>query len=640
MWVVLVVDMLNKSHDQGRPAAYIQKQLEDLPAGLNELFHGILTRDTEHRDELLLCLQWVLFARRPLSPDELYCAIHVGTDPRLLSEWDHDDDQVELFILNSSKGLTEIIGTETRKRSKKKRKTDEVKTIKTVQFIHESVRDFLLKSGGLETLWPEVRGDFEGQSQDRLERCCMKYIAMDNVEELVRKLVAIPEPVRTLPDQISTHYSLAGWDVDYKIPFLRYATQNVLYHADAAAARGIHQREFLSRFPRSEWVVLHNCFEQYPVRHYSATVTLLYILAENDLPDLIHEHRSSNPGLSGLEVEKERYGTPLFAARATKSDKAALAILQDIAQAHPSIPELQDLCGRFASGTAVIESGRKFCFAENRALSYNAWLEDDDIVTPFLVSLAQVTGDRLDDLVHYDGHERETPLMWATKRGHEAMVRALLTCVSKVKVLPLSDAGDKIISFEKTLLHEAVIRKSEAIIKLLVGHGANLEAKDERGKTPLHWAAEMGSKTGVRALLKAGAQIEVGDCEDYTPLNRAATHNKWDIIRLLIKKGADIKTKARDECTPLHSAVLNRAKAAVETLLQKGAEIEARDNHGCTPLSLAASNGIQDVVELLLKHGASVSTQDTYSYGQCYGTGWQVSAPEVKRSGDYSVLEE
>ena len=85
MWVVLVVDILNTSHDEGRPPELLDKELEKLPDNLHALFQDILTRDEKHKDQLLLCLQWVLFARRPLSPKELYYAIHSGVSTDYLS---------------------------------------------------------------------------------------------------------------------------------------------------------------------------------------------------------------------------------------------------------------------------------------------------------------------------------------------------------------------------------------------------------------------------------------------------------------------------------------------------------------------------------------------------------------------------
>ena len=143
MWVVLVVDVLNVEYARGS-ISNVKRRLEEIPSGLSDLFKDLLRRDRVRMDELLLCLQWILFAKRPLRREEFYFAMEAGLHPDVdrgtewvPEPWDPDETTVEdmrRFVLSSSKGLAELT------RSKK---------APTVQFIHESVRDFLLKDGGL-----------------------------------------------------------------------------------------------------------------------------------------------------------------------------------------------------------------------------------------------------------------------------------------------------------------------------------------------------------------------------------------------------------------------------------------------------------------------------------------------------------
>lgn len=150
MWIVLVTGMLNREFDGGR-IHRLQKRIQEIPADLHKLFRNILTRDTSNREELLLCIQWVLFARKPLTPTELYFAVLSGVDPNVLLEWDRGattPETIAKYILDCSKGLTEI----TKSKSP------------TVQFIHESVRDFLLKENGLREVWSDLGVDFQAAS--------------------------------------------------------------------------------------------------------------------------------------------------------------------------------------------------------------------------------------------------------------------------------------------------------------------------------------------------------------------------------------------------------------------------------------------------------------------------------------------
>ncbi|CAH0028824.1 unnamed protein product [Clonostachys rhizophaga] len=124
MWVVLVVEILNKEFQRGRLFA-VRRKLETIPDKLGTIFRDMYLRTGMDRQELVLFLQWILFAKRPLTPIELYYGILFG-----LSDIEHseiltssiDNLSVEKFVLSSSKGLAEVTkGPEPR-----------------VQFIHET----------------------------------------------------------------------------------------------------------------------------------------------------------------------------------------------------------------------------------------------------------------------------------------------------------------------------------------------------------------------------------------------------------------------------------------------------------------------------------------------------------------------
>ena len=88
-------------------------------------------------DDLLLSLQWILFACRPLGTQEYYFAMISGLSRETLSLQINDcisNSDMERYVVSSSKGLAEVTSVEAQE---------------TVQFIHESVRDFLLKDKGM-----------------------------------------------------------------------------------------------------------------------------------------------------------------------------------------------------------------------------------------------------------------------------------------------------------------------------------------------------------------------------------------------------------------------------------------------------------------------------------------------------------
>ncbi|KAL8792151.1 MAG: hypothetical protein Q9195_005247 [Heterodermia aff. obscurata] len=341
LWVVLVVEILNKEHDSGRIRA-LRRRLREIPGDLNELFTDILTRDSHSRDELILCLQWVLFARQPLTPEQLYFAIISGSEPQDLSIWDPDElsiSDIKRFILNASKGLAETTTSKTPK----------------VQFIHESVKDFLVKQNGLGRIWSDLGSNFEGQSHERLKHCCVEYMNMDFNNLL--------ENSEDLPNASSDEAVKLRQQVKAALPFLEYATHHVLYHADMAEGLDVPQESFICEFQLTRWIWLKNLLEKYHVRRHTPATRLVYILAENDLPNLIKSHPSV---LSFFEQGDERYGCPLLAARVTSSERAVSAIVQACAASQPSDSQLSHLCQHFTHDREKIEKiGRDFQFPKN-----------------------------------------------------------------------------------------------------------------------------------------------------------------------------------------------------------------------------------------------------------------------------------
>ncbi|KAH0544912.1 hypothetical protein FGG08_000992 [Glutinoglossum americanum] len=559
MWVILVVRILNKEHDGGR-IHVLRQRLQEIPGDLHELFRDILTRDSHNRDELVLCVQWVLFSRQPLSPEEVYFAIISGVEPKILSKWDPDEtprDVIERFILNSSKGLAEITKSEIRK----------------VQFIHESVKDFLLKENGLGNIWPELGRNFQGRSHERLKNCCLNYMSIE-----VSTHLGLPKA--SLQKTVDFRQSATS-----AFPFLDYAVHNVLYHADVAAGCGIAQENLIQSFPLARWIKLNNLFEKYEVRRHTEDASLLYVLAEGNMPNLIRAHPSI---LSCFEVEKERYGPPLFAALATGSEEAVRTFVEaHVADQSPG-SWLHERCRQG-------EFGRDFKFSNRRTiLSYLAELGDKVIF-----ALALETGNFMPDSKDKNGR---TPLWHAAMNGHEAVVKLLLE-TGKADV----DSKDK---NGRTPLSWMAWNGNIDAVKLLLETGkADVNSKDKGGRTPLSWAAGAGRRPGkavVKLLLETGkANIDSGDKHGRAPLSWAASSGHTDAVKLLLETGkADVNSKDKDGRTPLSWMAWNGNIDAVKLLLETGkADVDSKDKDGRTPLSRAAWGGHIDIVKLLLETG-------------------------------------
>lgn len=404
MLVVLVVGILNKEHDRGK-IHKLRQRLRELPGDLHELFRDILTRDALNKEQMLLCIQWVLFARRPLKPTELYFAVLADAEPEteILSDWEPSEDietVVRRFILSTSKGLAEIT------RSKDP----------TVQFIHESVKDFPLKTDGLRKVWPNLGDNFEAESHERLKQFCLSRITSASESSSITR--SHPPSPATIQDQ---ELSNSPGKADSEPLFLKYAVQNVLHHANTAEKGGVSQVGFLLNLNTAHWTRLYNRFEQHDIRRYPLIVSLLYILAEDDLAALI----KASPRLgSCFDPEETRYGPPLWAALARESSEVISALLEiEIAAeiaAQPDNKQLHDLGKKYLTGQPKhINLGRSFKLAQTRpVISYLAQY-CDEVLVAFMLASGKAE-------LESKGRDGRTPLSWAAGNGRDATVKMLL----------------------------------------------------------------------------------------------------------------------------------------------------------------------------------------------------------------------
>jgi hypothetical protein len=131
-----------------------------------------------------------------------------------------------------------------------------------------------------------------------------------------------------------------------------------------------------------------------------------------------------------------------------------------------------------------------------------------------------------------------TPLLWAARNGHEAVVKHLVEMGADLE--SEDDTG-------KTPLSQAAKDGHEAVVKYLVEKGAELESKDIYGLTPLSWAVIDGHKAVVKCLVKKGANLESKDIYGQTPLSRAAEKGREAVVKCLVEKGACLDLNDNDE---------------------------------------------------------------------------------------------
>jgi ankyrin repeat protein len=395
-----------------------------------------------------------------------------------------------------------------------------------------------------------------------------------------------------------------------------------LYHADAAEGGGITQADFLNSFPLPRWVKLNNLFEKHLVRRYTATVSLLYILAELNMVNLIRVLGSSN---CCLDVEAERYGCPLFAAAAASSEQAVELCMESIQlqQAYSSLFAIVDE-QYFQHKSVRCAARRDFVYIKSRGFLPNAAeLGHDKLLAHLIASGRFENGSQ--------GSSDANVLWWASKNGCEMSAR-LLIAVDPAMVNGKDKNGRTPLLIAAELGHPGVIEllleegadvsaetgtgdafhtasyfNRKETVELLLRKGFEINAQSRALGTALQAASHRGHKEIVALLLDKGADVNMNGGFQGTALQAAIARRSIDTIMLLLSKGADINIQSEIHGTALRTAVIHNYKYLVELLLRKGAGINTRSGQGNrTAVEWASLYGYKDIVALLLDKGAEI----------------------------------
>jgi ankyrin repeat protein len=216
----------------------------------------------------------------------------------------------------------------------------------------------------------------------------------------------------------------------------------------------------------------------------------------------------------------------------------------------------------------------------------------------------------------------------ADERGATALMWAIPDA-AKVKLL--LDAGADVNARSSNvgrtpLLIAASYPGTVEILKLLIGKGADFEARDRRGRNALRLAVVSADISVVRFFVERGASISVLGQEalarrylpsiEYLaaqglklrPTDLAyLTHQDPALVARLLEGQTDVNARADSfGRTPLISAAASE-EASIDTLrllLAKGADPNLADKDGETPLDWAMHRSDQARIDLLRKHGA------------------------------------
>uniref|UniRef100_A0A8C8RA56 Ankyrin repeat domain 61 n=1 Tax=Pelusios castaneus TaxID=367368 RepID=A0A8C8RA56_9SAUR len=177
-----------------------------------------------------------------------------------------------------------------------------------------------------------------------------------------------------------------------------------------------------------------------------------------------------------------------------------------------------------------------------------------------------------------------------TQSNAEECLRIL--CARGVQTDSVMDSNCK-----HSSLHLALRSGASRAVSILIEHGANIDDRDEFGKTALHTAAEHLNKEVTETLITCGANInctlpiygktalQLAVC---TASSKAGTVLAADIdcIRLLLINGAKVNTQDCEGRAAIHDACLGGRKEIIDLLLDYHADVNNLTRYGQSPLFL------------------------------------------------------
>jgi ankyrin repeat protein len=560
-WAVLVVKRVLSLHDESTD--YILTEIKKIPPEIGKVYQEMLGQlEAGDRDLVLRIFQWITFALRPLTLDELWHAVAVEPDRplgslrdlRLSAHWCEEINRMASRVGRLSRGLINVVDAERPEvldHHTWDTDTDPGQVVQLLQFSHESVREYTVDGGimSLESsLHLSVNSNIIGRTQRLITSSCLRYLGAFAADD---------------PDLFES-----GNMTMRRAPFLVYSAGYGMKHAYLAQNNGVqldifgevsvwpstkiwarrqwHLCQHRSREPRDETIFKH--FEKTSLSHIAAANGLHSVLT--------------------TILTRSRKRKPL--------DKLMSHLRKG------RIMEMRDLNGR-------------------TPLSYAAEFGDEKTVE-LLLSSCKVDV----DTANYD---YRTPITIAVERGHAEVVRLLLK-TGKVDI-----ERRNVSSWEYTALQFAACRGYFTVVEILLAARADVNAPAGKiqGRTALQAAAGKGHVEMVGRLLGAGADVNApADVADgRTALQAAAGGGYVKIVEKLLIAGADVDAPAAFLCglTALQAAASGGHLPVMKILLDAGAHVNAELNgqYGKTALQAAAEHGHLAAVETLLAAAAIVN---------------------------------
>ncbi|XP_041355510.1 uncharacterized protein LOC121373125 [Gigantopelta aegis] len=196
------------------------------------------------------------------------------------------------------------------------------------------------------------------------------------------------------------------------------------------------------------------------------------------------------------------------------------------------------------------------------------------------------------------GELGRTPLMYASRLGHEKVADILLKAGADINIMDEERA---------CALHLAARGGHINVAKIFLENGVNINEKGEHDRTPLLYACRYGYPEFVKFCLENGGDTSL-KCNTDSCLHLACKSGNLKTVKILLDKGMDINQPGQFRRTPIMYACRHGHLDIVNHMRLKEADLKVVDDRGEDIFHLSVLSGNVDLIKKMLPRDATIES--------------------------------